>query len=100
MERNDAEFLRYIADYVTAYPEVGAHVSDYVAKGIMRSRMDAMERAADFESSLAVVLSRNDRFACEFIFEKLLKWKGKAALKWDDQIERLDRKLGEAKNEK
>ena len=94
MERNDAEFLLYVTDYVTAHPEVGAHVSDYVAKGIMRSRMEALERAADFESALGLLLYKSDKHANKFILEKLLKWKGKTALRWDDQIERLDRKLG------
>lgn len=94
MTPEDGEFLRYVTEYVTAHPEVGAHVSDYVAKGIMRSRIEALERAADFEAALAMRLSAGyGDEARLFILKKLRDWNGRSALKWDWAIESLDRKL-------
>jgi hypothetical protein len=49
------QFLGYVRDYVSIYPEAGAYVAEYVANGIDAARRDALQRAADLEMALAAV---------------------------------------------
>jgi len=86
------EFLTYVQMYVEKHPEVGAHVSEFVAKGIAASRQEAMERACDMETALAVALATRYNGREELILQKLNKWKDRASLRWDSTIEMLQKK--------
>lgn len=86
-------FFRYVQAYVTATPEAGAYVSDYVARGIEASRQSALQRAADMEAALAVMLARRTGGRDEFVLEILRKWNGAASLRWDDVIRVLEAKV-------
>ena len=90
MNDNDYAFLKGVARYIERRPEVGAYVSDFVAKGIDAARKEAMNRAADFEVALSFALAkRNRKQNDKWIYEKLLKWGGKSALRWDCVIDGL-----------
>ena len=84
-----SEFYWYVQSYIEKNPECGAYVSDYVAKGIDKSRTEAMQRAADMETALTVALAKKFRKPNELILNKLEKWQGKSALNWAATIEYL-----------
>jgi len=84
-----SEFYWYVQSYIEKNPECGAYVSDYVAKGIEKSRLEAMQRAADMETALTVALAKKFKKPNELILSKLEKWQGKSALNWTATIESL-----------
>lgn len=87
-----AQFLHYVQQYVTESPEVAAYINDHVAQGIENARKDAMFRAADMETALAVAIAKRYSGREELILQKLKKWNGKSALRWDDTIALLEGK--------
>lgn len=84
-----AEFYYYVQSYIEKHPECGAYVNDFVAKGIEKSRVEAMQRAADMEVALTVALAKKFRKPNELILSKIEKWQGKSALNWTSTIEQL-----------
>ena len=86
------EFYTYVQSYIENNPECGAYVSDFVAKGIEKSRVEAMQRAADMEVALTVALAKKFKKPDELILSKLEKWQGKSALNWASTIDELRKK--------
>ena len=85
-----AQFLAGVEDYIAKHPKVGAYVSDAVARGIEASRKQALERAADMEVALAVMIAKRYNGREQFVLDKLKKWNSKSALRWDDTIAMLE----------
>lgn len=87
------QFLQYVKGYITDNPEVSAYVSDYVAAGIDASRRSALERAADMEVALSVMIAKRFNGRENLVLSKLKKWNGASALRWDDTIDMLENKV-------
>lgn len=58
-------------------------VEEAVYRGVLKRTSLAMERAADMEAALAGALGRKSKATDELIRQKLEKWRGNCALKWD-----------------
>ena len=84
------EFLIFVRDFVHENPEVAAYISDFVAAGLEASRKELLERAADMEVALAVALAKRYHHRETLILDKISKWNGKSALRWDDTIKMLE----------
>jgi hypothetical protein len=89
MTTADSEFLSYVRNYVSTHPEVAAYVQQHVAAGISDSLTEAMQRAADMETALALALSRKYGGSEALIADMIKKWEHRAALKWDWAVEKL-----------
>lgn len=87
-----ANFLHSVERYVSTNPEVAAYVSDFVARGLDAARKEAMYRAADMETALSVAIAKRYNGREELILQKLQKWNGASALRWDDTIAMLEGK--------
>ena len=83
-------FLALVREYIKSDPEAAAYVSDHVARGLNASRVDALERAADMEIALVVMLAKRYKGREELVLSKLRKWNGKSSVNWDSTIEQLD----------
>lgn len=84
-----AQFLELVENYIKRDPEAAAYVSDYVAKGLNASRKEVLERAADMEVALSVMIAQRYKGRETLVLGKLRKWNGKSALRWDDAINDL-----------
>lgn len=93
MDLKHMAFLQQVQDYVEKHPEVGAYVSDFVARGIEASRMDALHRAADMEVALTVAIAKRWPGRETLILSKLKKWNGRSSIPWDDTISMLEGKM-------
>jgi hypothetical protein len=93
MTPQDIQFLELVKAYVEENPEVGAYVSDYVARGIETSRKEVLARAADMEVALAVAIATRYNNRDAIILDKLKTWKDRSSLQWDSTIELLESKL-------
>ena len=76
------QFLRSIELYVQKNPEVAAHVSDYVSRGLNAALAQARERAADMEVALCAAIAKRWPKRESVILSKLKKWKDKSSLDW------------------
>ena len=83
------QFLAMMESYIKSDPEAAAYVSGYVARGLNESRKEALERAADMEVALSVMIAHRYKGRETLVLEKLRKWNGKSALRWDDTINDL-----------
>ena len=83
------QFLAMVESYIKSDPEAAAYVPDSVAHGLNASRKEAMERAADMEVALSVMIAQRYKGRETLVLEKLRKWNGKSALRWDDTINDL-----------
>lgn len=88
MTPENYQFLQSVQNYIEANPEVGAHVSDYVALGIEASRKAQIAKSADMEVIISFLLrggklKTSDK---EFVGAKLEKWSNLCALNWDAMI--------------
>lgn len=83
------QFLSMVRDYIKSDPEAAAYVADHVAHGLNASRKEALERAADMEVALSVMIAQRYKGRETLVLEKLRKWNGKSALRWDDTINEL-----------
>lgn len=83
------QFFAMVESFIKSDPEAAAYVSDYVAQGLNASRKDALERAADMEVALSVMIAQRYKGREALVLEKLRKWNGKSALRWDDVISTL-----------
>lgn len=86
------DFLNYVKGYITKHPEVGAVVSDYVAAGITEALKESNQRALDMEVALVAATAVRYKNANALILDKLKKWQGKTAIRWDDLIKKLESK--------
>jgi hypothetical protein len=93
MDFKHMAFLQQVQAYIEKYPDVGAYVSDFVARGIEASRLDALHRAADMEVALSVAIAKRWPGREGLILSKLKKWNGRSSVPWDDAIELLEDKL-------
>lgn len=82
-------FLSYVRTFVAEHPEAAAYVADYARAGLEEALAKASERAADMEVALVVATAERFKNRDAVILEKLMKWQGKTACRWDDLIERL-----------
>lgn len=89
MKRHD-QFLRSVELYVQSNPEVAAHVSDYVSRGLNTALAQTRERAADMEVALCVAIAKRWPKRESMILSKLKKWEGKTSLNWDGMIESFE----------
>lgn len=89
MTRHD-QFLHSVELYVQENPEVAAHVSDYVSRGLNAALSQTRERAADMEVALCVAIAKRWPKRESMILSKLKKWKDKASLNWEGTIESLE----------
>jgi hypothetical protein len=83
------QFLAMVESYIKSDPEAAAYVSDYVAHGLNASRKEALERAADMEVALSVMIAKRFKGRETLVLDKLRKWNGKSALRWDETIDDL-----------
>ena len=83
------QFLVMVESYIKSDPEAAAYVSDYVARGLNASRKEALERAADMECALAVMIAQRYKGREALVLEKLRKWNGNSSIRWDDTINEL-----------
>jgi hypothetical protein len=102
-EPNHELFLRAVEDYITKYPTVAPHVTEFVARGIEKSRKSLVEQASEMENALAQALYR--RFYAgkvkklteqdKFVLEKINKWRKqrKNFIQWDWLFEKLDEEV-------
>ena len=97
MERS--QFLEFVRDYIKKDPEAAAYVSDQVAAGINASRRQALERAADMEVALSVMIAKRYNSREELVLDKLTKWNGKSSLKWDGVIQDLTARVNKSKGD-
>lgn len=51
-------FLQSVSNYIAKNPEAAAYVSDFVAKGLIQSQREILERAADMEVALSVSIAK------------------------------------------
>lgn len=87
---NRGEFLELVQVYIKSDPEAAAYISDQVAAGLAASRKEALERAADMEVALSVMIAHRYKGRESLVLQKLQKWKDKSALNWDGTIEDLE----------
>lgn len=81
MER--AQFLDYVRRYIEQDPEAAAYVADHAQAGLRAALSKAYERAADMEVALSVLATKRYKGADALVKQKLEKWEGKTALRWD-----------------
>lgn len=91
---NREQFLEFVRSYVKSDPAAAAFIQTSVASGINDSRMEAMDRAADMEAALAVMIAKRYKGRETLVLDKLVKWNGKSALRWDDAISDLQAMKG------
>ena len=84
------QFLAYVAQYIEENPLVAPRVTDFVTMGLKNALDKSLERAADMEVALAVSLERKNKFHGDLIREKLMKWKGKTSLCWENLLKEKD----------
>lgn len=78
-----AAFLEGVRRYIEQDPEAAAHIADYTQAGLRAALHRAYERAADMEVALAVLATKRYKGAAALVKQKLEKWEGKTALRWD-----------------
>jgi len=83
------QFLSIVESYIKSDPEAAAYISNYIARGLNASRVEALERAADMEVALSVMIAQRYKGREASVLDKLRKWNGKSALRWDDTINDL-----------
>lgn len=82
-EMGRAQFLDYVRRYIEQDPEAAAYVADHAQAGLRAALNKAYERAADMEVALSVLATKRYKGADALVKQKLEKWKGKTALRWD-----------------
>lgn len=83
MSMTREQFLQWVRDYIEADPEAAPHVAAYVQRGLNDALTQAYERAADMECALAALAAKRYKGADALVLDKLRKWEGKTALRWD-----------------
>lgn len=86
-------FLFRVQEYVSEHPDVAPMVTDFIRRGIQQALQETQQRACDMETCLVWALNPRMNGAMAGIVEKLLKWKNKSAMRWDSELERLNKKL-------
>lgn len=92
MRHDQEQFLSTVRDYIVKNPEVAAYIFDFVAEGLIESRREILERAADMEVALSVAISSRYKGRADLILSKLKKWRGRSSLVWDETIAMLELK--------
>jgi phage shock protein A len=93
MDDSDIKFIMALKVYVQQKPHMVSALVEVIQDGITSAFKEASERAADMETTAAMALNARLFKGNEtFIADKLEKWKGKTALRWDDQLAALRRK--------
>lgn len=98
-ELNDhSVFLACVEQYVTENPTVAALITQFVARGIEKSREMLLEQSSDTEAALGLYM--HDRFGKgrvkklteidSFVIEKIKKWNHKRFLNWNWLYENLE----------
>ena len=82
MQSERDRFLQFVADYVAADPEAAPMVVQAASAGVAEALREALQRAADMETALAVAMAKRYKGADALIHDKLKKWEGKTALNW------------------
>lgn len=84
------QFLSMVENHLRTDPEAAAYIPDYVARGLNASRREALERAADMEIVVALLLAKKYKTSDSQVLGKLRKWNGRSALQWDSTISKLE----------
>jgi hypothetical protein len=82
MTHDRENFLKYVRDYVTADPEAAPYVAQAASAGVSAALREALHRAADMETALAVAIAKRHKGADALIHDKLKQWEGKTSLNW------------------
>ena len=82
-ELERAQFLDYVRRYIEQDPEAAAYVADHAQAGLRSALNKAYERAADMEVALSALATKRYKGADALVKQKLEKWEGKTALRWD-----------------
>jgi ABC-type nitrate/sulfonate/bicarbonate transport system substrate-binding protein len=86
----DMKFIVSLKVYVQKNPHMVAALIQVIQDGINDALEETMHRAADMESVAAMALNaRVFKGNQSIIADKLEKWKGRSALRWDDMIKKL-----------
>lgn len=93
MTNDHSVFLKGVAAYVSANPEMAGKVSDAVTSGLLDAMSKLQERAADMEVALAVALAPRFKKNNPIILSKLGKWDSKSSLDWSTTITELKESL-------
>lgn len=89
----ELKFLISLKDFVKENPSLVAAVIQCIEDGMTDALKESSERAADMETIVAMALNTRMFKGNEtFIADKLKKWNGRSALKWDAQIEALTKR--------
>lgn len=92
MTPEDLEFLREVASR-SQDPVMMRSIINSALGGCESNSRQAQERAADMEVVAAMSLNARVFKGNEnFLAQKLEKWRGRTALRWDDQINKLKEK--------
>lgn len=81
------QFLKLVRDYTARDPEAAPYIAWAASAGVGDALREAMNRAADMETALAVALARRHKGADALIHDKLRKWEGKTALAWSHVLQ-------------
>lgn len=89
MTPEDIKFLQEVR-VRSRDPEMMNRIIDVAINGLQDISRQANERAADMEVIASMAMNtRLFKGNENFLAQKLEKWHGKTALRWDDQIEKL-----------
>lgn len=89
----DLKFIVAVKEYAKKKPHMVSALVEVIQDGINEAFKEATERAADMEATAAMALNARLFKGNEtFIADKLEKWKGKTALRWDNQLIALRKK--------
>jgi len=84
-----AWFFKLVQTYISKDPEAAAHVATFVQEGLSQALRESNDRAADLEVALAILASRKYQGSEALVLDKLKKWEGRTALRWDWLIQKL-----------
>ena len=75
-------FLALVRRYVSQDAEIAPLVAEAASQGVSDALTEALQRAADMETALAVAMAKRHKGADALIHDKLNKWNGRTALDW------------------
>ena len=87
-----APFLNGVREYLAECPEIAPYVTEFIAHGISAALASARERASDMEIALLGTVTARMKNGDAMVLDKLKKWNGKTSLRWDDTIDRLEKR--------
>lgn len=90
MSLEHQEFLTSVETYVKKHPDVAPLVTQATSLGLSMALTSLRQQLADFETAAAVLASVRYKDRDSVLRDKLLKWKGQTALRWDWLMDKLE----------